>query len=344
MEMPGQDSSPQGDEKLTEELMSTRSGLSIDDVKKRIDEKEKEFEGLVSKEGAMYIISKELGIEVSKPRQKGIKIKDIVENLRQVKITAKVLQISAVREFSKPNRKGKVQNMTVGDETGTINISIWNDDTEKISVISANDTVEISNCYSKKGYFGKTELVFNDRSTIEKTDKEIDAKVTDTHPGNQASNKRTVEHIDDAEDNTRLKVRACFTSIFDRNMIHDICPKCRKKIAEKGRCKVHGDISPDKFLVLSGNIDDGLGNINAVAFNKEVERLIGKDKETIEKDMKGVSTREYLESEDLLVKDFLLEGDVKTNSFTGKQELLIRVVEEINTDTEIKKMKETMEV
>lgn len=44
------------------------TGLTIEDVKKRVLDKQKEFENLISEEGAAYIVAKELGLKLVKSK------------------------------------------------------------------------------------------------------------------------------------------------------------------------------------------------------------------------------------------------------------------------------------
>ena len=76
---------------------------------------------------------------------KRLKIKDIYAGMRAVEVLGRVVNKFGVREFEKGERKGKVGNFVIGDETGTIRIVCWHDQTEVVDKIKENDVVLINN-------------------------------------------------------------------------------------------------------------------------------------------------------------------------------------------------------
>jgi len=85
-----------------------------------------------------------------------MKIGDLRDGMRNVNIVAKVLEISEPREVQ--SRYGgqtfRVATATISDETGRINLSLWN---EQIDQVSVNDTVRIENGYTKS-FRGEVQL------------------------------------------------------------------------------------------------------------------------------------------------------------------------------------------
>ncbi len=77
-----------------------------------------------------------------------MKIKELRDGMRRVNLVAKVLEISEPREvvsrFS--GQVFRVANAVIGDETGTIKLSLWNEQIEQVKV---NDTIKIENGYIK---------------------------------------------------------------------------------------------------------------------------------------------------------------------------------------------------
>jgi len=80
--------------------------------------------------------------------EKPMKIKDLKEGMRRVDIVAKVLNISEPREVR--SRYGsqtyRVATATIGDDTGTIKLALWN---EQIDQVNVDDTISIENGYVK---------------------------------------------------------------------------------------------------------------------------------------------------------------------------------------------------
>lgn len=61
-----------------------------------------------------------------------------------VDIEVEVVSVGDVREFEKYGRKGKVATAKVKDETGEIDLSLWN---EQVDEVKAGDKLKISNGY-----------------------------------------------------------------------------------------------------------------------------------------------------------------------------------------------------
>lgn len=54
------------------------------------------------------------------------KIKDIKDGMGDLNLTGKVLEISEVRTFQrKDGNSGRVGNLMLGDETGTLRVTLW---------------------------------------------------------------------------------------------------------------------------------------------------------------------------------------------------------------------------
>ena len=107
------------------EKISNLSNIKKEEIEKRVKEKQLEFSGLISMEGAAHIVAKELGISLLKKEKKILKIENITSGMSSVNVLGKVVRIFEPREFEKDGRKGKVVNLILGDETGTIRISLW---------------------------------------------------------------------------------------------------------------------------------------------------------------------------------------------------------------------------
>jgi len=94
-----------------------------------------------------------------------MKIKDIQPNQGNIEITAEVAQKESPRTFEKFGKQGKVCNVIIKDESGTIKLTLWNEDIDKIN---QGDTIKLTNgwCSEYKsekqlstGKFGKIEVL-----------------------------------------------------------------------------------------------------------------------------------------------------------------------------------------
>ncbi|MEM1586332.1 MAG: OB-fold nucleic acid binding domain-containing protein [Candidatus Bathyarchaeia archaeon] len=92
-----------------------------------------------------------------------MKIRELKDGMRRVNIVAKVLEISEPREVVSrfDGRIYRVADAVISDDTGTIKLSLWNEQIERVNV---NDTIKIENGYVRSfkgekqlnvGKFGK---------------------------------------------------------------------------------------------------------------------------------------------------------------------------------------------
>ncbi|AKB49288.1 Replication factor A (ssDNA-binding protein) [Methanosarcina barkeri str. Wiesmoor] len=104
------------------------------------------------------------------------KIKDIKDGMGDLNLTGKVLEISEVRTFQrKDGTSGKVGNLLLGDSTGTVRVTLWDDRTEFLNQIEYGDTVELVNAYARENAFTqKVELQVGNRSIIKKSEKKVE--------------------------------------------------------------------------------------------------------------------------------------------------------------------------
>ena len=94
-----------------------------------------------------------------------MQIKDIEANKGNIDIVAKVVAREQPRSFNKFGKEGKVCNIKIQDDSGEIKVTLWNDDTQAVTV---GDTIHLANgwCSEYKGEkqlstgkFGKIEIV-----------------------------------------------------------------------------------------------------------------------------------------------------------------------------------------
>lgn len=104
------------------------------------------------------------------------KVRDISDGKQGLFLEASVVNIGNTRTFQKKDRsEGIVGNITIGDETGKIAVTLWGDNVAVMNEIKENDTILIKNVSAKMNtYSKKVELQMGDASGIEKINKTID--------------------------------------------------------------------------------------------------------------------------------------------------------------------------
>jgi len=90
-------------------------------------------------------------------------IKDLEARQRDVNLVAEVVEISEPRTFEKFGNQGRVANTEIKDKTGTVKLTLWN---EQIDQVKVGDKIAI-----KKGYVsewqGELQLTTGKFGTLE---------------------------------------------------------------------------------------------------------------------------------------------------------------------------------
>ncbi|SES98263.1 replication factor A1 [Methanococcoides vulcani] len=150
--------------------------ISEDDFRKKVDEKVDQMSGLCDTKTAAMLVAHDLG--VTDTAKEVIKIKDITPEIGNVNFVAKIVSVFDVREFNRNDgTTGRVGNIMVADETGSIRLTLWDERAELIK----NGSVEVGDCmeisgYAKDGYSG-TEINIGRYGVINKTDQNVEVRM-----------------------------------------------------------------------------------------------------------------------------------------------------------------------
>ncbi|PLW80790.1 hypothetical protein C0585_00810 [Candidatus Woesearchaeota archaeon] len=71
-------------------------------------------------------------------------IKDIIAKTGNNDVVAEIIEIGPIREFEKEGKQGRVATATIKDESGIIQLSLWN---EQIDQVEINDRIEVKNAW-----------------------------------------------------------------------------------------------------------------------------------------------------------------------------------------------------
>lgn len=281
-------------------------------VNELIDAKVDELGGIVSKTGAALVVAREndVDMDIKTPVQE-LKINELEPQMGNVSFFAKILSLYPVNEFKTDKGEGKVQNILLGDETGRIRMSVWNDEISKIKDIVEEDVILISNPWILTDNRGNPEIRLGRGGNFKKVDKVIEAEVKK-------------EGLDDIKDGDVVSIIGTVVEVFDRALIYNFCPDCRTRL-HGNECNVHGTVAPDKMLIVSCVFDDGKKSINAVFFREVAEKLIGMNVSKVAEEL--VDKETSLVTGKLVSKRFKIDGRVKMSKFTGDLELVANDVD-----------------
>lgn len=293
------------------ERISRSSGLTIEDIERRIEAKRAKLSGLISKEGAAQIVASELGINFDKEK---IKTSEMLDGMKKVNVIGKIIQMNRVIEYDKNGRHGKIGSFVLADETSNVRVVLW--DTNHISLIEQgkikeNDMVEITNASVRN-----TELHLSGFSDIKLSNEKIDnviekrvineRKILELYPGEQAN------------------LRAVVVQLFEPRAF-SVCPACSKKVSETGECSEHGKVTGEKRFLLSLVLDDGTETIRAVLFSEQIEKLLSK--EEIENSELFMKKRE-----ELLGKEMIFSGQARKSKIYDNLEFFVSDAVEVDIE------------
>lgn len=321
------------------EKICQHSKIPEDNARKMIEEKVIELSGLVSREGAAYIVARELGLSLLKESKRQFKVKNMVSGLRSVDFVARVMKAYEPREFSRNGKTGRVMNLLLGDDSGTIRMSFWNEEIDAIEKekIKEGDVVKVSGGYVKTDNRDMLDLRLG-RGSIDKTDLVVD--VPEHNVIEQRFENVARKPISGFNEGEYAEVRACLVQLFRRNPLFEICPECGTRIKEtepssgKWKCNDHGEVEPKHAMVVTGVVDDGTENIRAVFFREMAEKLIGRKTEDMVNDIKNRGIDTVMEDIQPLGNEYVLKGRVKRNSFTESIEFVVNEMGDIDVKKE----------
>lgn len=317
-------------EKIRQNAYLTKEGLD-----ERIRAKINELSGLISEEGAAHIIANELKVKIIEEAGR-LKIKSIYTGMRNIEVLGKVTNKFEVREFEREGRKGKVGSLIIGDETGTVRVVCWHEQTKLIEEAKENDLVLISSAYAKENNLGQKEVHLNERSkavvnpegeTIEEVRQGLSYK------------RKKIEELKEGDNG--VEVLGTVVQIFDPRFF-PLCPECNKRATEKEDgfyCGEHGVIKPEQSYVLNLILDDGTGTIRSVFWKNQTNNLLGKREEEILKFKDNPSSFEEIKTE-LLGEQFRLIGKINRNELFERTEFNVQMVYKAEAEEEIKRLKE----
>ncbi len=314
--------------------ISADSGLPEEDVMLKIEEKQTELSGLISEEGAAYIVAKELGVNLLR-RQEKLHIESLIPGMQNIDIIGKITRVFPAREFSTDRAKGRVMNVIIADNTGSARLSLWNDEIDKfLASFSIGDVIHVRG-YMRESMAGN-EIRLGRFGSMAKSSESIEL------PKTEARAERT--SIAELSENMYREVRATLLQVFESNVFYELCPHCKARLKsnEEGFiCSEHGIIEPgatDYGIVVSGIIDDGTESIRAVFFNEQAEKVLGMAKKDAKRifDMKKRLSAVLEHAE--LGKEYVLSGRVRRNELFDRLELIVNNAGDVDVKKEIEMM------
>lgn len=309
-----------------------KTNLTDSQIQSKVKDKLDQLSGLISEEGALHIISNELGVKILEDVGE-LQVKNVLAGMRNVQIKGKVVKIYEIREFQKNERKGKVGNFLLGDETGVMRVVAWNDKADLLSTLNEGDVIKIDSGYSRDNQ-GRVEIHLGDKTTVEKTDESLDVKPL-------TNERKKIQDLNENDQN--VEIMGTIVQVFDPRFWM-VDPESGKKVTEKEGSFYHEDKlveNPDYSYVSNLFLDDGTENIRVVLWKNQTQKLFNMLHEDIVKNKD--SGFEDIKNE-LLGHIVKFKGKTNKNEMFDRVEFIAQFVDtKPNPEEEIEKLNKELE-
>lgn len=296
------------------------SGLDKEEIGRRVEAKQTKLSGLISREGALQVISAELGISFENEKSK---IEELLPGMRKVNVVGKVVKLFPVRTFTtKKGDEGKVANLFMADDTSNIKVVLW--DVNHIDLVEKESICEGKSIEIIGGSMRDNEIHLGSFSELKLSDAVFDNVITE-----KVSKEKNISEFG-LTDN--VKARAFIVQVFEPKFFN-VCSECKKKVTPEGdgfACAEHGKIVHEKRALMNVVLDDGTESIRSVIFHDKLSEL----------GITELDNQELLsqQKQNLLGKEMVFSGNVRRNNFFNNPELIIDGVSEVNLDELISKL------
>ena len=114
------------------QLMHEKSGVAKEELQKQVKEKVEKFSGLLTEQGAIVLVSKDLRIPLPYLEKKSMHVPlgKLQNGMANIDVKGKVSAINPIKTFSKGEKEGKYLAVKIKDESGEALFTFWNDQVE----------------------------------------------------------------------------------------------------------------------------------------------------------------------------------------------------------------------
>jgi replication factor A1 len=170
------------------------SGIPKEQLEREIQKKVQEYSGFLSKQGILFLIARELGIEIRDPEidsvfyeelekdidynEFTIPIVKVKDGMVNIVLLGKVISTFPQREFTrKDGSQGMVGSFVIGDETGKIKVVLWDEKTLALkSSILKDEVVRVISDYAKANKDGQIEVHISKKGKLILAPEDINSK------------------------------------------------------------------------------------------------------------------------------------------------------------------------
>ena len=288
-----------------------KSGVNEEDIRTRMKEKIDKFSGLLTEQGALVLLSRELNVRLpvfEKVNEK-LTLNQLKMGMNNVDVVARVKYADRMKTYAKNGKEGKYLAVRLSDETGEALFTFWNEQADDAvqKNIRVGSTVTLSN--ARVGVFNQMtqlSLGYNGIYTIENdaemnSSAEINSSATATQ---SVSTTQPIGKFSELNEGAWIETNSHVLDVLPGKGYYVRCLACNGKLQKRETtcpiCMTEGKI--DARLLVSLLLDDGSKPLRGVAFENEVAALYGKtkeellsmfetDKENVDKTLRGTLVR-----------------------------------------------------
>ncbi len=199
--------------------ITKKTGKSNQEIEKLVNEKVNKFSGLLTRQGAIFMLQKEFGLK--KDYLKEIKINELQEGMKDFEIKGTIKTIYPLKEFEKNGKTGKILSFLLEDETGVIRVTLWNEQINKYD-LTTGSKIRIGNGFVTN-YNERKQLSLGYNGEIEIIEKQLETfcKIGDLSAGSNNVNVvgRLLRKFPCKEFNTEKKGKVCNFQFGDETAI-----------------------------------------------------------------------------------------------------------------------------
>jgi ssDNA-binding replication factor A large subunit len=288
-------------------------GFTEQEIKEKVSKKQEEYGGLLTEAGAAYSIAKELGIDFDFEPKNEIKVKDLADGMANVNISATVDNAFPFREFEKDGRKGTVANFTISDDTGKINLVVWNKDPSVLGQINPGAKIRVLNAYARKrnetievnvGNLGAISVVSGG--------KDVDRRIK----------------LKDLQNNSFAEIRATIVDVFKPTIL-EVCPNCGSML--KPDCPKCGKTEKAYSLIVNAELDDGTDVVRGTFYRAIGEKFLGLSAKELKDSQALFDDRRRK----LLGDEYVFVGESRFDQAFNRMNFIIRSFNNIDIQKEL---------
>ena len=168
-----------------------------------------------------------LGLVVGELKPSRTRIGELEPGMDALEVVGRVMEVIAPRSFTRADgSEGKVATLTVGDQTGVVRVSLWQEHADETEGVKVGDVVALRNAYTTAGLFGQTELQLGKLGRLE-----LNPALGEEFPHADVLSMlsislepKTIGELQKA--GMRARVRGTLARVFQRRPIFDVCPNC----------------------------------------------------------------------------------------------------------------------